>query len=69
MLGFVFSAYPYRQCYISVFLNRLLYEAANKLGAGKKAIIVADALDGVDNLGLSQGANVLHPPILNRHWM
>jgi len=45
------------------FLNRLLEEVSDKLGPQGKAIIVVDALDEVDTLGLSPGANALYLPV------
>lgn len=45
------------------FLNRLLGEVSGKLGPHKKAIIVIDALDEVDTLGLSSSANTLYLPV------
>lgn len=45
------------------FLNRLLGEVSDKLGSQEKAIIVVDALDEVDTLGLSPGANTLYLPV------
>ncbi len=45
------------------FLNRLLAEVSDKLGPQGKAIIVVDALDEVDTLGLSSGANALYLPV------
>ncbi len=47
----------------SGFLNRLLGEVSDKLGPDEKAIIVVDALDEVDTLGLSLGANTLYLPL------
>ena len=46
-----------------MFLNRLLGEVSDKLGPQGKAIIVVDALDEVDTLGLSPGANALYLPV------
>ena len=45
------------------FLNQLLNEVSCKLDSGKKVIIVVDALDEVDNLGLLPGANTLYLPL------
>ena len=45
------------------FLNRLLGEVSDKLGPQGKAIIVVDALDEVDTLGLSPGVNTLYLPV------
>ena len=46
----------------SGFLNRLLGEVSDKLGP-QKAVLVIDALDEVDTLGLSSGANPLYLPV------
>jgi hypothetical protein len=45
------------------FLNRLLGEVSDQLAPDRKAIIVVDALDEVDTLGLSPGANILYLPL------
>jgi predicted ATPase len=45
------------------FLNRLLEEVSDTLGPREKAIIVVDALDEVDTLGLSPSANALYLPV------
>src|SRR2546425_1977683 len=45
------------------FINRLLGEVSDTLGPQRKAIIVVDALDEVDTLGLSPGANALYLPV------
>jgi NACHT N-terminal Helical domain 2 len=45
------------------FLSLLLGEVSDKLGSQEKAIIVVDALDEVDTLGLSPGANTLYLPV------
>lgn len=45
------------------FLNRLLGEISDTLKANEKAIIVVDALDEVDTLGLSPGVNTLYLPV------
>ncbi len=45
------------------FLNRLLEEVSEKLGPEGKVIIVVDALDEVDRLGLPQGVNSLYLPV------
>jgi hypothetical protein len=45
------------------FLNRLLGEVSDKLGPREKAIIVIDALDEVDTLGLAPRANTLYLPV------
>jgi hypothetical protein len=44
------------------FLKHLLGEVSDKIGSREKAIIVVDALDEVDTLGLSPGANTLYLP-------
>jgi hypothetical protein len=44
------------------FLKQLLDEVAAKLAPHEKAIIVVDALDEVDRLGLSLGVNTLYLP-------
>lgn len=44
------------------FLNKVLGEVSDKLG-DQKCIILVDALDEVDNLGVSPGANALYLPI------
>jgi hypothetical protein len=45
------------------FLNQLLGEISDKLGPTSKAIILVDALDEVDILGLSSGTNPLYLPL------
>ena len=45
------------------FLNRLLNEASTRLGASDKVIIVIDALDEGDTLGMRPGVNPLYLPI------
>lgn len=44
------------------FLRKLLEEVSSKLN-GKRCVIVVDALDEVDNLGLSAGTNTLYLPL------
>lgn len=46
----------------SRFLRELLEEVSSKL-KGKQCVIIVDALDEVDNLGLSAGANTLYLPL------
>ncbi len=46
------------------FLNLLLEEISGKLGSHEKTIIVVDALDEVDPLGLPPGANTLYLPAI-----
>lgn len=45
------------------FLNRLLGEISDKLEPQEKVVIVVDALDEVDTLGLSPGTNALYLPV------
>lgn len=45
------------------FLNRLLEEVSVKLHPLEKAIIVVDALDEVDTLGLAAGSSLLYLPL------
>jgi hypothetical protein len=45
------------------FLKQLLLEVSHKLNSSEKVIIIVDALDEVDNLGLSTGANTLYLPL------
>jgi hypothetical protein len=45
------------------FLNRLLGEVSDQLSGEERAVIVVDALDEVDSLGLPPGANTLFLPI------
>jgi hypothetical protein len=44
------------------FLNRLLSEVSDQLSGQERAVIVVDALDEVDSLGLPPGANTLFLP-------
>ena len=44
------------------FLMQLLNQVSDKLRFGEKAVIVVDALDEVEDLGASQGANILNLP-------
>ena len=60
--GLEHGSVPSRATQSAFFLKQLLDEVSNKLDPGKKAIIVVDALDEVDNGGLSQGANTLYLP-------
>ena len=45
------------------FVNRLLGEVSDQLQGQEQAIIVVDALDEVDSLGLPPGANTLYLPM------
>ncbi|NVM23034.1 MAG: hypothetical protein HWN68_14785 [Desulfobacterales bacterium] len=45
------------------FFNQLLGEVSEKVTSTKHAIIVVDALDEVDNIGLQPGTNTLYLPI------
>lgn len=45
------------------FLKQLLGEVSSKLEPGQRAVLVVDALDEVDNLGLAPSANSLYLPM------
>lgn len=45
-------------------LNRLLGEVSNRLRQGEQAVIVVDALDEADSLGMPKGANTLYLPMM-----
>jgi len=49
------------------FLMRLLGEISDKLKANERAVIVVDALDEVDMMGLSSDANTLYLPVILPH--
>lgn len=45
------------------FLGKLLDAVSERLGTDNKAVLVVDALDEVDNLGMPAGANTLFLPV------
>lgn len=45
------------------FLNKLLSEISNKIGPNERCVIVVDALDEVDAIGMPSGTNLLYLPI------
>lgn len=48
----------------SGFLNELLVEVSNKLKSGKKCVLVVDALDEADIIGISPSENLLYLPLI-----
>lgn len=48
----------------SGLLEKLLGEVSDKLGPGEKCVIIVDALDEADMIGISQSKNLLHLPFM-----
>jgi hypothetical protein len=57
------SSLPSEATQVAGFLTRLLGEVSDTLKADEKAIVVVDALDEVDTVGLSPGVNTLCLPV------